>query len=245
MFINNKYKKWYDQIIMSVQKQNRIYDSTIYEKHHITPKSMSGTNDENNIIFLTFREHYICHLLLTKFTTGKNKRFMCFALHTFFHLNFHRPVIKYSSYIYELHKKMFVEACKERIPVNLKKDKYLFSNQITGDVFIGSIKEFRDYSGLTPADTNWLTHQGIDPSDTRIRQIKNWGIWIETTNQFSYEKNMPLPVVSQLHKTYKCEHCNVESNLGNYKRWHGNKCKSIDPNGHNIRVLQVSKINKK
>jgi hypothetical protein len=35
-----------------------------YEKHHITPKSKSGSNNSNNLVYLTFREHIIAHWLL-------------------------------------------------------------------------------------------------------------------------------------------------------------------------------------
>lgn len=58
---------------------NRIYSSIIdrarqrishkneyYERHHIIPKCMGGSDDENNIVLLTGREHYIAHLCLMK-----------------------------------------------------------------------------------------------------------------------------------------------------------------------------------
>lgn len=35
-----------------------------YNIHHILPKSMGGTNEENNLIKLTEREHFIAHLIL-------------------------------------------------------------------------------------------------------------------------------------------------------------------------------------
>jgi hypothetical protein len=44
---------------------NRTIDSdTYYEKHHIIPKSMGGSNKKENIVKLTGREHYIAHWLL-------------------------------------------------------------------------------------------------------------------------------------------------------------------------------------
>ncbi len=57
------YTKIYNNII-----KNRQYNpiSGYVEKHHIIPKSLGGTNDKNNIISLTAREHFICHYLLTK-----------------------------------------------------------------------------------------------------------------------------------------------------------------------------------
>ena len=36
------------------------------ERHHIIPKSIGGTNESDNLVFLTAREHFICHYLLTK-----------------------------------------------------------------------------------------------------------------------------------------------------------------------------------
>lgn len=46
----------------------REYPDCYFEKHHIIPKSMGGTDD--NIVNLTFKEHYIAHLLLAKIYGG-------------------------------------------------------------------------------------------------------------------------------------------------------------------------------
>jgi len=40
------------------------------EKHHILPKSLGGTDDEDNVVSLSGREHYIVHLLLAKIYKG-------------------------------------------------------------------------------------------------------------------------------------------------------------------------------
>ena len=37
-----------------------------YERHHIVPKCLGGTNDEDNLIDLFAREHFIAHKLLAK-----------------------------------------------------------------------------------------------------------------------------------------------------------------------------------
>jgi len=63
MFIENKYKKWYDMIIANAK--NREYEGYV-ERHHIIPRCMGGTNDTENIAELTAREHFLCHWLLTK-----------------------------------------------------------------------------------------------------------------------------------------------------------------------------------
>lgn len=44
---------------------------------------------------------------------------------------------------------------------------------------------------------------------------------------------------------YQCPHCGSFVSNSNLKRWHGNNCKVIDPNGHLLRSIQVASINKK
>lgn len=57
------YKKIYDNLI-----EKRILNppQEYFEKHHIIPKSLGGSNEQNNLVRLTYREHYIAHWLLTK-----------------------------------------------------------------------------------------------------------------------------------------------------------------------------------
>ena len=73
----NKYKNWYNSIIKNAQ--NRQIDGYV-EKHHIIPQSLGGSNETINLVKLTAREHFICHWLLVKFQTGKNKSKMIYAL---------------------------------------------------------------------------------------------------------------------------------------------------------------------
>jgi len=58
------YKKIYNNIIE--YRKNNILDSGYTEKHHIIPRSINGSNDTDNIVELTAREHFICHFLLAK-----------------------------------------------------------------------------------------------------------------------------------------------------------------------------------
>lgn len=80
-FLNNKYTKLYYLIILNAISQERFKNKYVYyESHHIIPKSLGGSNDKNNLVLLTAREHYICHALLVKMTDGDNRRRMFFAL---------------------------------------------------------------------------------------------------------------------------------------------------------------------
>lgn len=39
------------------------------ERHHIIPKCLNGTNNDSNLVYLTYREHYVAHQLLHKMYT--------------------------------------------------------------------------------------------------------------------------------------------------------------------------------
>ena len=76
-YMKNKYKKWYDAIVKNAQ--NRTLDS-YSELHHIIPRSLGGSDDTRNLVSLTIREHFICHILLTKFTSGEDRNKMLYAV---------------------------------------------------------------------------------------------------------------------------------------------------------------------
>jgi hypothetical protein len=109
MFIPNKYTVLYYRIIENAQIQNRRkYKGDYFEKHHIIPKSIGGTNEKLNLVLLTFREHFVCHRLLVKMTEGMNKTKMNFALYSMCR----RKMKKHSSRQYELAKIAFKDAMK-------------------------------------------------------------------------------------------------------------------------------------
>ena len=73
----NKYNKWYTNI--TEQAKNRVLE-TYTERHHIQPRSLGGSDDPDNLVNLTAREHFVCHWLLVKMTTGREHHKMLNAL---------------------------------------------------------------------------------------------------------------------------------------------------------------------
>jgi hypothetical protein len=73
----NKYNFWYNSIIENAR--NRIL-SGYKESHHIVPQSLGGSNNKENLVDLTAREHFICHWLLIKMHTGEARAKMVYAL---------------------------------------------------------------------------------------------------------------------------------------------------------------------
>lgn len=67
----NKYTKWYNSIIYRAQQ--RTVNNVYTENHHILPKCLGGDDSLTNIVTLTGREHFICHVLLTKMLYGGDK----------------------------------------------------------------------------------------------------------------------------------------------------------------------------
>ena len=61
------YKSIYDSLIK--RAQGRALTS-YKERHHIVPKCMNGTDDDDNLVNLTPEEHYLAHQLLVKIYPG-------------------------------------------------------------------------------------------------------------------------------------------------------------------------------
>jgi hypothetical protein len=74
LFIDNKYTRWYYDIIDRA-KTRTLLANKYYEKHHIVPKSLGGSNNVDNLVKLTAREHFITHWLLTKMVSNKKEKY--------------------------------------------------------------------------------------------------------------------------------------------------------------------------
>jgi 5-methylcytosine-specific restriction endonuclease McrA len=98
IFIDNKYSQVYFLIVKRAKNRKL---QTYTESHHIIPKSLGGSNDKDNLVDLTAREHFICHRLLTKMTIGIAKQKMTFAAWALTMRNQYREKIKISSRTYE------------------------------------------------------------------------------------------------------------------------------------------------
>ena len=73
------YQKIYNNLVESRNNQS-VYTDGYYEKHHIVPKCLGGTDDAQNLVKLTYREHFIAHWLLCKIHknhSGIQYAFLC------------------------------------------------------------------------------------------------------------------------------------------------------------------------
>jgi hypothetical protein len=64
------YSKHYDQLIS--RAKDRVLNE-YYERHHIIPRCLGGSDEKSNFVKLTAREHFIAHLLLHKMHPNNGK----------------------------------------------------------------------------------------------------------------------------------------------------------------------------
>lgn len=154
--IENKYYKIYKNIIEKA-KNRTIEKNSVYEKHHIIPKSLGGLDNKDNIVFLTPKEHFICHALLTKFTKNNEKEKMIKAfimMKAYSKYNNKRYI---NSKIYDILKKEYskYQSAKQK-SANIMKDRiwiynYLINIEKTIDkqYFLDNINCYNDQGWIS------------------------------------------------------------------------------------------------
>ena len=76
--------QWHYDMLIFTRKGRKREEGMYYEKHHILPKSMGGSDDESNLVYLTAREHFLAHWLLWRIHKNRDT---AFAFHTFVSLS--------------------------------------------------------------------------------------------------------------------------------------------------------------
>lgn len=116
------YKAIYYKIIEKAKKETENGNRHVgyYEKHHIQPKALGGSNKKENLVRLTAREHFICHWLLVKMydkgTTERNK--MLCALWRMNHNGSKNHGVHYiNSHAYEALRIEFAKSVGERTSI--------------------------------------------------------------------------------------------------------------------------------
>lgn len=105
------YEKLYNEIIENAIKLNRKRNEGIYlEEHHILPRCKEGTNDKNNLVMLTAREHFLCHKLLHKMFPTDSKLYFAYRAMAAFDTTGNRGI---SSREFEYTKKLFAKFISE------------------------------------------------------------------------------------------------------------------------------------
>lgn len=114
------YQKIYNQLIE--RAQNRILEG-YKEKHHILPRCLGGSNDKENLVELTAREHFLCHMLLCEIYPNNAKLWYALFLMTIGKQKLKKNQFKTSSRTYERIKLEWSQKVKgRRKPENFMTD---------------------------------------------------------------------------------------------------------------------------
>jgi NUMOD3 motif len=221
LYLSNKYTKYYYNIIN--RATTRILVNSIYtEKHHIIPKSLNGDNSKLNLVKLTAREHFICHLLLTKMTTGLSRTKMIHAIWRMCCIGGiqqnHRSV---NSHTYQLIRQLYISQIKGRSMSDETKQKLRIAN--LGKKASESAREKMSISRTGNKNHNF----GKPVSDSRKEKqsIAMKGKQCRLGAKLSDESKKLIAFKATTRIKLNCPHCNRLIDPANYSRYHGDKCK--------------------
>jgi hypothetical protein len=220
----NKYTRWYNNITENAKF--RIIDGYT-ERHHIHPRSLGGTNDKDNLVNLTAREHFICHWLLTKMHTGEARGKMINALYLMQGKNQYQD--RYiNSRVYETLRTEYAQYISKlntgRIQPLDEKTKQIAA--ITGRKRASFSEEWKAKMSASKLGEN-NNRYGVDVSEETRRKI---GDRIRGRKQTEEEKaRRGLANLGKVKPKKLCPHCNQMIAVNTYPRWHGDQCRSIKP----------------
>jgi len=224
MFLDNKYSKWYFNIIN--KSKTRTCPTSYTEKHHILPKSLGGSNKINNLVVLTGKEHFICHLLLINMTTGKHKSKMINAAWALANLKtINQKRYKINSKQYAILRENFAKTHSAyrtgRKHSEETKQKISAGNRgkvspLKGKERSSAIKE--KISKSTTGRIRSLAHQQNLAKSNKERPAMLGKQHTTEAKKKMSESRLNTPKIN-------CIHCNRDIDPGNYKKYHGNRCK--------------------
>ena len=201
VFCNNKYLKWYEKLVSTSS------DGPVLEKHHIVPKSIV---QNNNLVSLTPRQHYIAHLLLVRCVRPEFKKKMLYAI-TAMKMRTAKG-IKFNSRIFE----------KIKIEANIARSVALKGRTHTQEAKekIRAKRALQIITEETRAKMS-ASRKGKKKTKEQIEKTRLAHIGAKR----SEETKQKLRESRKNYPRFTCEHCGKVAVTVNYNRWHGDNCK--------------------
>jgi len=191
------------------------------EKHHIIPKCLGGTNDNNNLVELTAKEHFICHKLLTEIYPNEN------GLHYAVRMLANMKTTRGREYIigareYQRLKENIVVSKKTRNKISkIHKGKLVSDSTriLIGNSSKGRIPTDETRIKMSKSRMNYIqseeTKQKISKSNTGQKRTK------ET------RENISKSQLGVKFKTIICPHCKKKGGINIMYRYHFDNCKNL------------------
>lgn len=213
IFLQNKYTAWYYSIINHA-KTRQLESYT--EIHHIIPKSIGGDNTPENLVSLTAREHYICHMLLCKMTQSNHKSKMNYAIWRMTNSGNYIINSRTYEYIRKNHSKFISEA-----KTGVKRKPFSDKTRKNMSEAHKGLKITLTPEGLEGKKKGGQTRLGQEPWNKGKSNVYS----DETIKKMSANFSKRLKGVPK--QKSPCPYCNKLVSPHILKRWHGDKCKSL------------------
>jgi hypothetical protein len=197
MFKQSKYSKYYYNIVNNA-KSRVITDNIYIEKHHIIPKSLGGDNTASNLVRLTAREHFICHRLLVRITSGQARNKMVHALWRM--CNSLKIEYKVSSKTYEMVR--------------------LSHSTILKTVGTGSQFKIGRPAWNKGIPRTCEVKNAISKANKGRKRLDR------TSETFTKEWREKISLSARTREKQTCPHCGIKAGPTNFVRWHGESCRN-------------------
>ncbi len=217
------YLRIYNEIIE--RAKNRINVGYI-EKHHIIPKSMGGTNDKDNIVELTAREHFIAHWLLYRIYPHEKSIIYAFWMMSNRFKNFSSIAYEESKNAHSENHKKFKHSTETKKIISEKRKEQ-------GNNWNGKTHTVESKLKMSESAKNKNMSDGAKSS--RNKKMSESALGVKKSKE--HRKNIALakagtnnPMYGKKAKQVTCPHCNKTLGVNMASRYHFDNCKTLTKN---------------
>jgi hypothetical protein len=226
------FQRIYDEIINRARTRKIL---GYKERHHVIPRCMGGTDDKDNLVDLTAREHFIVHKLLVEIYPDNMKLFHAYWMMCNMKSNNQNRNYNIGNREYERLRIKFSETNSKIMKGHVvsEKTRQLISKSQTGE------KNSMYNKNHTPESIQKIREAKIGEKNSfygkthtpetiqKLREINLGKIVSEKTRQKISEANKGKisPMKGIVKSKIACPHCSKQCDPGNAAKYHFNNCK--------------------
>lgn len=217
------YERIYNELVSNAKQRGPIEGYT--ETHHIIPKSMGGSDDKENLVVLTAREHFIAHWLLYKIHRNHSMacawKMMCVGddRHS-----------RYTSHSFKYAKETFSQTMKEYQTGE--------TNSFFGRKHSEETKKYMSEYQKGELSPNY----GKTPSDETRAKMSESRKGMVFSDEHRANLSKALTGITYKQTKVTCPHCGKEGGATNMKRYHFDNCgKNVTSDEHRTKLSKANK----
>ena len=227
------YLNIYNTIIRRAQDRKKN-NCDYYEKHHIIPRCLGGLNTKDNLVFLTAKEHFVCHHLLFKFYGGSK---LAHAWYSMCRVGKGQETRLVNSRYFHLAKK----ARSKLLATDSRGSKNNFfgkkhTSKTKKKISLANKNRKKSHQEIS----NWVEKVASkNKSEDHRKKIGKKGMTMIQNTITKEIKRVPIDLIGDLYdrsiwvnpkkitpeQKFKCHFCDITTTKANLKRWHNENCK--------------------